>query len=218
MATSGAKRIVAPEPPPGLRNIDLPVSDVDTSWFRICGRTHASPLFWSRRGVYRFDSEHARWGVCYTAESVTTAFQEVFGNKIRWNRPLDWSEIKDSVVWRISIPSTFRGLHLFGENLTVLGATLQCFVSNYAKSQRWGAALMSHPADLDGLVYLGRRSGSRCLAMFGDDASPRPYQKSLETDLLGDLVFWDHFWTMLDRLRVRISSLPRLRVPATWSL
>jgi hypothetical protein len=218
MATSGAKRIAAPEPPSGLRNIDLPASHIDTTWFRICRRNYASPVFWSRLGVYRFDSRNARWGVYYAAESVAAAFQEVFGNKVRWNRPLDWSELKDSVVWRISIPSAFLGLNLFGENLTVIGATLQCFVSNYPKSQRWGAALMSHPAELDGLVYLGRRCGAHCLAMFGDDSFPRPYQKSLKTELLGDLVCWDHFWAMLDRLRLRISSLPRVRVPAIWSL
>ena len=77
---------------------------------------------------------------------------------------------------------------------------------------------MIHPADLDGLIYLGRRCGTPCLAMFGDDASRRGYQKSLTTELLGDLVCWDGFWPMLDRLRVRISSLPKIRKGATWPL
>jgi hypothetical protein len=210
--------MAAPEPPAGLSSIDLPVCDVETTWFRICGRRYSSPIFWSRRGVYRFDSENGRWGVCYAAGSITAAFQEVFGNKIRWSRPLDWSELTDTVVWRISTPPTLRGLSLFGETLTVIGATLQCFVSNYPKSQRWGAALMIHPADLDGLIYLGRRCGTHCLAMFGDVASRRGYQKSLTTELLGDLVCWDGFWPMLDRLRVRISSLPKIRTGATWPL
>jgi len=217
MATSGAKRIVAPEPPARLNGIDLPVSDVATSWFRICHRRHASPLFWSRLGIYRFDSENAPWGVCYAASSITRAFQEVFGNKIRGGIPLDWSELLDSRVWCISIPGKFRGLNLFGDTLTVLDGTLQCFVSNYPKSQRWGVALMNHPADFDGLVYLGRRCGAHCLAMFGDDASPRKYQKSLKTELLGDFVRWDGFWPMLDRLKVPISSVPQGRRGPTWS-
>lgn len=218
METSGPKHIAIPEPPAALSSIDLPVCDVEPIWFRICGRQYASPIFWSRRGVYRFDSENGRWGVCYAAESITAAFQEVFGNKIRWSTPLNWSELTDSVVWRISTTPTFQGLNLFGETLTVIGATLQCFVANYPKSQRWGAALMDHPADLDGLVYLGRRCGTHCLAMFGDPDSPRGYQKSLKTELLGDFVCWDGFWPMLDRLRVRISSFPKVRKGGTWSL
>lgn len=218
MATSGAKRIVAPEPPARLSSIDLPVCDVATTWFRICRRRHASPLFWSRLGIYRFDSENARWGVCYAASSITRAFQEVFGIKIRCSIPLDWSEINDFRVWYISIPGGFRGLNLFGDTLTLIDATLQCFVSSYAKSRRWGAALMDHPADLDGLVYYGRRCGAHCLALFGDETSPRKYQKSLKSELLGDLILWDEFWSMLDRLKVRVSSIPRERKEPTWSL
>jgi RES domain len=218
MATSGAKRIVAPEPPARLSSIDLPVCDVATTWFRICRRRHASPLFWSRLGIYRFDSENAHWGVCYAASSITRAFQEVFGIKIRCSTPLDWSEINDFRVWCISIPGGFRGLNLFGDTLTLIDATLQCFVSSYAKSRRWGAALMDHPADLDGLVYYGRRCGAHCLALFGDETSPRKYQKSLKSELLGDLILWDEFWSMLDRLKVRVSSIPRERKEPTWSL
>jgi hypothetical protein len=77
---------------------------------------------------------------------------------------------------------------------------------------------MNHPANLHGLVYLGRRCGTHCLAMFGDDASPREYQKSLKTELLGDFVRWNGFWPMLDRLKVRIRSLPKRRRGASWSL
>jgi hypothetical protein len=43
-------------------------------------------------------------------------------------------------------PSGFRVINLFGETLTVTGSTVQCFVSSYSKSQRWGAALMDHSA------------------------------------------------------------------------
>jgi len=77
---------------------------------------------------------------------------------------------------------------------------------------------MDHPADLDGLVYYGRRCGAHCLAMFGDETSPRKYQESLKSELLGDLVLWDEFWSMLDRLKVRVSSVPSQREGPTWSL
>jgi hypothetical protein len=218
MATSGAKRLVAPEPPARLDSITLPACEVSATWFRICGRRYTSPIFWSRLGIYRFDSPAASWGVCYAASSITAALQEVFGNKIRYNTPLDWTELEDVCVWRICTPPEFWGLNLFGETLTRIHATLQCFVADYAKSQRWGAALMRHPADLDGLVYFGRRCGDHCLAMFGYAATPREYQKSIKIDLLGDLGCWNEFWPVLDRLNVRISSAPKARKGSVWSL
>ena len=208
MATSEPERLVAPDPPAWLGEIALPLADIPDTWFRLSPRRYPSPLFWSRLGRHRFDSEEARWGVCYAAGSIPSAFQEVFGNKIRHRAPLDWSEVEDVCVWRIRTPPEFRGINLFGEPLTVIDATLECFVSGYPKSQRWGSAFMEHSADLDGLVYIGRRCGKPCLAMFGDADSPRRYQSDIRTAMLGELQFWDEFWPMLDRLGVRMTSMP----------
>ncbi len=80
MATSEREPVVAPEPPAELGDIALPLADIPDTWFRLSSRRYPSPLFWSRLGRYRFDSEGARWGVCYAAGSIPSAFQEVFGN------------------------------------------------------------------------------------------------------------------------------------------
>jgi hypothetical protein len=40
---------------------------------------------------------------------------------------------------------------------------------------------VDHSVDLDGLVYIGRRCGKPCLAMFGDSDSPRRYQSDIRT-------------------------------------
>lgn len=217
MATSEPSRVVAPEPPIRLAQIKLSPGRVSTIWFRLSSKRDVSPIFWSRLGRYRFDSPAARWGVCYFASSIVPAFQEVFGDKIRHGTPIDWTEINDLCVWCVAIPSGLRGLELFGENLSVIHATLQCFVSSYPKSQRWAAALMNHPIDFDGVVYLGRRCGAPCLAMFGDTDSPRPYQEDLKNKRLGLLSAWDELWPMLDRLGVRLSSIPAtLSKSRTW--
>jgi RES domain len=219
MATSAPKRVIAPEPPAWLGEIALALADIPDTWFRLSSRRYSSPLFWSRRGRYRFDSKDARWGVCYAAGSILSAFLEVSGNKIRHWAPLDWNEVRDVCVWRITTPSSLRGIHLCGETLTVIDATLQCFVSSYPKSQRWGAALMDHAADLDGLVNIGRRCGNPCLAMFGAANSPRRYQSDLQTAMLGELQFWDEFRPMLDRLGVRLTSMPKDRERSReWTL
>jgi hypothetical protein len=77
-------------------------------------------------------------------------------------------------------------------NLSVISAALQCFVSSYPKSQRWGAALMRHPTDLEALVYMGRKSGASCLAMLGDSDNQRPYQSLLQTQRLGAIRLGRH--------------------------
>lgn len=218
MATSGSRRLVPPEPPARLGAVSLTPKETPGAWFRLTPRRYDSPLFWSRSGTYRFDSPSAKWGVCYAANSITAAFQEVFGTKIRHGKAVDWPEIADISVWRIMTPQAFSALSLFGETLARIDATLQCFVSSYPLSQRWGAALMNHPADMDGLVYFGRRCGAQCVALFGDAAKPRRYQSALKTERLGDFVHWGDFWPLLDRLDVRISSLPsKLTARARWS-
>jgi hypothetical protein len=142
----------------------------------------------------------------------------VFGDRIR-RSALDWSDVQEVCVWCIKTPIGFRAINLFGETLTVTGSTVQCFVSSHPKSQRWGAALMNHSADLDGLVYIGRPCGSQCLAMFGDADSPRPYQSGIQTAMLKELRSWNGFWSMLDRLKANILSIPKnLERGRQWSL
>jgi hypothetical protein len=218
MATSGPKRIVAPEPPPWLSEAPLSLARVSGTWFRFSPTRYPSPIFWSRQGIYRFDSSDARWGVCYLASSPLGALLEVFGDKITYRKPLDWKEIEQRSVWLVRTPDTLRGFELLNENLSLIGATLQCFVSSYPKSQRWGAALMRHPADLEALVYMGRKSGAPCLAMLGDREKQRAYQSLLQTQRLGALSVWEELWTTLDRFHVRLSSMPASRKRTrTWA-
>ena len=78
---------------------------------------------------------------------------------------------------------------------------------------------MDHPSDLDGLVYIGRRCGDHCLALFGDADSPRAYQSQILPAMMGELCEWTGFWPMLDRLNVRIRSIPKtFDQGCKWSL
>lgn len=119
MATS-ARRVVAPEPPADLAGISLPLAVTATSWFRFAPREFSSPLYWSRDGRYRFDSPAAKWGVCYAAESIPAAFQEVWGDEIRRARRLDWTELERMVAWKITVAPTLRTVELAGETLAVV--------------------------------------------------------------------------------------------------
>lgn len=212
---TSAPRLVAPEPPADLAKINLPLARTRRQWFRMAADKEHSPLHWSRLGRYRFDSPGARWGVCYLAESVPAAFQEIWGDQIR-SRRLDWSDLGRKIVWQIAVAPKLNTLELAGEALTTIRATLQCFTGSYPKSQRWGAALMEHPIELDGLEYLGRRSGGHCLALFGDEKKERPHQKDIVTKKLGPLSQWKGLWPFLDRIQVRVAHLPSNPPAGTW--
>lgn len=209
--------MVAPEPPADLHSISLPLLAAPRStWYRLNNRIHRSPLFWSRRGVFRFDSASAKWGVLYAAESLTAAVQEIWSDAARWQPAIDWSEFDAVDAWEIRMPSGLNVLELAGPNLTTIRATLQCFVGAYAKSQRWAAALMEHPDDLDALQYLGRRCGRPCLALLGDNKKMRGYQSRQQVSKLGPLVNWNRFFASAHRLRFRLGNLPTVKPPGLF--
>jgi hypothetical protein len=155
-------------------------------------------------GRYRFDSPGAPFGVCYAAHDVTTAFLEVFGDKIRHSRRLSRAAIARYDIHALHVAPDLKVLTLEGVNLAKVGATMGCFAGAYPLSQRWGDAFMRHPAELDGLVYIGRRSGARCLALFGDDANPKPHQSSLTVERRGGLAEALEFWQVAEELKLAV--------------
>lgn len=185
------------------------------TWYRMT--TCPSPIFWSRRGTYRFDSPTAKWGVCYLAESISSSFLEIWGDKIRPSRRLSWSEIQPMMVWHVEVSSSLNAIELAGETLAVIKANTQSFVSSFALSQEWGRQLMLHPADIDGMKYIARRCGRSCLALFGDGTKPKPHQSALRARQLGPLQTWKGLWPLLDRIQVKVSDLPGMPPKPEWS-
>jgi len=129
---------------------------------------------------------------------------------------LDWLGLEEQVVWRIDVNPALKTVELAGTSLAAVKATVQCFVSSYSLSQRWGTAFMLHPDDIDGLQYIGRRSGRTCLALFGDPTHPKPHQAALKETRLGALTGWSDLWAMLTATNVRVTNLPAEIPPTTW--
>jgi hypothetical protein len=155
--------------------------------------------------------------VCYAAASVSSAFQEVYGDAIR-KGSLDYHDVAACRVWKVTVPAAMRTIELAGPTLTQIRATLQCFTSRYSLSQEWGRALMLNQGDLDGLAYLGRRCGKPCLALFGDHPPNEklPYQKSIVAESCGPIAEWTRFWSLMDQLRVAFVNLPATRPAPSW--
>lgn len=216
MGKSAPRILRAPEPPAGLNEIELPIAVTPGSWYRICHRKHPTCLHWSRSGAFRFDSLGAKWGVCYSSGTVASAFQEVWGDVMRRRGCLDWLSLAEQVVWRIDVDRAIKTVELAGTSLAAVKATVQCFVSSYSLSQRWGTAFMLHPDNIDGLQYIGRRSGRTCLALFGDQVHPKAHQSALQETRLGGLSGWRDLWALVASANVRVANLPTEIPPAMW--
>lgn len=154
--------------------------------------------------MFRFDSPTAPWGVSYVGSSVTAAFLEVFGDRIRTTPRISIGLLRQYELVEVMPAADATVVALEGVALAKIGATLNCFCGSYPLSQRWGAALMAHPAQIDGLVYLGRRSGARCLALFGDERAPKPHQRHLRTTSHGPLEHSSEFWQLADQLELGV--------------
>ncbi len=220
MATSGHRPTV-PDPPADLAKIKLPAHTTgEMVWYRLNDATHPNPLFYSRTGRYRFDSPPpTKWGVSYWGSSIVGCMQEIWGDAARNRRGIDYGDIARMDVWELTIPDrAFVYVELHGAGLTLIKAHMGCFTGGYKKSQKWGAALMDHPANLDGVEYLGRRCGSPCLAMFGDQnpAKGKAYQAKLIRKKLGPLVNWGKFWTTRNDLGLRLFNIPATMPPKTF--
>ena len=219
MALSGPKRLVPPSPPTDFSNISLdPVGPPQRTLYRLSHENYPSPLFYSRQGIFRFDSSTAKWGVCYLAQRVETACLEVFADAFR-THAIDYSELRERMVWKITVPADLELLLLKGEVLPRIRATVQCFVSRYTLSQAWGRAFMQHPADLDGVIYDGRQSGDACLALFGDTDPKlgRWHQSQIKPTCLGRLTDWNGFYSFLDKTAARVNGLPSKPTVSVWS-
>ena len=54
------------------------------------------------------------------------------------------------------------------------------------------------------LVYLGRRSGAHCLALFGDEDAPKKHQRSLAVSRAARLDESLEFWQLADDLELAV--------------
>ena len=63
--------------PRNLAQQALPLQLFAAPVFRLWQNHHPSAFFWSKKGIYRFDSKSARYGVLYTGGTLEGAALEV---------------------------------------------------------------------------------------------------------------------------------------------
>jgi hypothetical protein len=145
-------------PPADLNDRPLPLVSVASDFWRIWNHDYSSAFFWSQKGLYRFDSKSARYGILYTGFTLEAAVVEVFGD--RW---LDTRLLSVSLASRYEA-TCFTGssssvVDTTGPELNRLGVDSMLFAStDYRLTRRWARAFMEHPCGASGILYHSRKN------------------------------------------------------------
>ncbi len=147
------------DPSLALQRQHLPLTSVSGTLYRISHHKFADPLYWSRRGLYRFDSPAAKYGVLYTARTFETALLEVFGDQWITSRTIARDFLKEFDICEIRLARRLKVVNLTGKQLNLLGTDANIFSSlAYHLTQRWASLFMQHPDAPHGIRYPSRKN------------------------------------------------------------
>ena len=147
------------DPPNFIKSQRLPLTAVDGTLYRISHQRFADPIYWSRRGLYRFDSPTAKYGVLYTGRTFETALLEVFGDQWFTSRIVARDYLKEFDVCEIALRRRLKVVNLSGKQLNPLGADANVFASlAYDVTQSWACVFMDHRDEPHGIRYPSRKN------------------------------------------------------------
>jgi hypothetical protein len=156
---NGTADMALTDPSAVLKSRHLPLTSLEGTVYRISHQKFADPLYWSRRGLYRFDSPLAKYGVLYTGRPFETALLEVFGDQWLISRTTALGFLKEFDVCEIGLERRLKVVNLGGGQLNLLGTDANIFASlAYELTQRWASFFMEHPDAPHGIRYPSRKN------------------------------------------------------------
>jgi RES domain len=190
------------DPPAALKSQRLPLASVEGTLFRISHQWFVDPIYWSRRGVYRFDSPTAKYEVLYTGRTFETALLEVFGDSWMKSRMTALTFLKEFDVCEIALGHRLKVVNLSGKRLNPLGIDASIFASlAYDNTQRWAVAFMEHTDAPHGIRYPSRKNERlHNFALFGTPAAMAAVTISDRYPLLNH----PHLFRLLQSYRVAL--------------
>lgn len=163
---AGTLRLKAP--PADINSRDLDITLVSpTSLCRVSRYNTGEPYF-GRTGDCRFDDAQPdvtkRFGTCYLGFNLTVAFAESVLHNLEPDAN-GFSVPTTEVSSRFALSfkalrkgTTLKLAKLYGTALLRLGGNGELSgTADYTLPQAWAAALVAHPAKIDGFIYMSRR-------------------------------------------------------------
>jgi hypothetical protein len=156
-----------------IHGLRLPLVGLPENLIQLSQRKFADPIHWSELGIYRFVSPGARYGVLYTSNQVETAILEVFGDQWMEDRQVSLNDLKTYDICEIEVRRKFQIVDATGKHLNPLGLDANFFATTeYAVTQEWASALMTHPRAPVGIRYNSRKNSRRInYALFGSPSA-----------------------------------------------
>jgi len=172
-------------PPTDLNSRDLDITWVSpASLYRVSRYNTGEPHF-GRTGDCRFDDAQPdvtrRFGTCYFGFNLTVAFAESVLHNLEpdangFSVPLTEVSSRYALSFKASRKeATLKLAKLYGTALLRLGGNGELSgTPNYTLPQAWAAALVAHPARIDGFIYMSRRiNDSLAVVLFERDPAKR---------------------------------------------
>jgi RES domain len=154
-----------PAPPSNLAVRELPIIEIQSSWYRI-HQTHHGALFFGTSGRNRFDAPNQAYSAMYVALQPHGAFIETFGSQTGI-RVISEAELSLRSMSRLETRRKLRLVDLTGAGLAKLGADGRLCTGNHHLAQQWAFELWQHPMQADGIYYRARHDLDQyCAAIF----------------------------------------------------
>ena len=173
----------------------LPISECQTTWYRLNPSSYDSALYFDRSGMGRYDGLSQSYGILYVAEAVEGAFIESFGrshgakagrgglggfpHEPSSQEGVAEADLRNRNLFELESDRQLTLVNLWGSGLVKIGADARITSgSDYELSRAWAEAIYLHPSKVDGIRYYSRHDclGARSLAPFGDAGSHRNTQ------------------------------------------
>ena len=156
----------------------LPITECQTTWYRLNPSSYDSALYFDRSGMGRYDGLSQSYGILYVAEAVEGAFIESFGRS-HGAKGVAEADLRNRNLFELESDRQLTLVDLWGSGLVKIGADARITSgSDYELSRAWAEAIYLHPSKVDGIRYYSRHDclGARSLAPFGDAGSHRNTQ------------------------------------------
>ena len=189
-------------PPADLAEREIPSRSTDLGALVRIHRCEFGAVYFSKNPGHRFSPADGTHEVLYLGRTFSTAFLEVFGDRIYQDRltidAVGWSSHCHSLVG-VAALKIVNLTH--PKTLTTLGVDLAALHAHDLEiPQAWARALMDHSSGFDGIQFPSRFDGGDCYALFGTEAT-RDAIDVLETTPFDEL---SGAATMLDRYQVAL--------------
>ncbi len=145
----------------------LPITECQTTWYRLNPSSYDSALYFDRSGMGRYDGSSQSYGILYVAEAVEGAFIESFGRS-HGAKGVAEADLRNRNLFELESDRQLTLVDLWGSGLVKIGADARITSgSDYELSRAWAEAIYLHPSKVDGIRYYSRHDNTQlCCGLF----------------------------------------------------